>query len=842
MPGEIRSLNRVAPHLRVAGVILLLLALSAALLPSVWSDQPASADLRVPWWVLTALFAILHLDVLYVERGREASTLALTEIPLLLGLFFADAQSLLLASLLSGLLVFGVVRRQTPGRLLFNLALSVADVCVAWTVFTALHAGPVTETATAWLGSYAALFAAGVLDAVAVSLVLAAVAGQLAGSQLLRDVARELAPSALATTLGLISVYALTLTAAAALPLAALLVIVLLNQHAHGTLRQRHESLERLYRFSQVVSRADEGDEIVRSVLVQVKEMLHADSAALTLLSGRPAGGAARTVLTAEDRFEHRELEHLALPAWLLDRLAAEQQPVLLRDRSDDPRVQSFVESLGCTEALLTSLRNEAGLIGTLSVGDRIGHVRGFDDSDLPLLQTIANHASVALQSGRLTDQLRHEALHDALTGLPNRILLHRNISAAVERILSGTLSGCAVGVMDLDGFREINDALGHQRGDELLQEVAARLVGRAEGVCCCARLGGDEFAFLLTDAVEADEAATFARSLLQALEQPIDLHGLRVEVRASLGLAHAPEHAQDAISLLKRAELAMYDAKTSGAALRVFDSRLETLGPDRLGLAADLRQALSEGQLDIHVQPKAKLADGLVTGVEALVRWQHPTLGAVPPDQFVPVAERSGCIRPLTLMVLERSVEGCASWRRSGHDLGIAVNLSARSLADPELVDDVASALARHDLPAHCLTLEITEGSVMTDPAGAMELLRALRDTGVRLSVDDFGTGYSSLSYLKRLPVHEVKIDRSFVTHMVTDADDAMIVRSIIDLARNLGLDVVAEGVEDESAWQQLAQLGCTYAQGYHLGRPMPLSQFLPWLAARPGSAGPPR
>jgi diguanylate cyclase (GGDEF)-like protein len=828
-----RVVVRAGPHVRVAAVTLALLVLSALLLPRVWDNGPASMQLRLPWWLLAGLFVVFHLNVLSVERGREAQTLSLTEIPMLLGLFFADVRSLLLASLVSGVVGFGLVRRQAPERLLFNLALLAANVCVASAVFTALHSGPVTETATAWLGSYTALFASGLLDVVAVLGVLAAVAGRLDGRELLRELAREAAPSAMATSLGLVLVYALTLSAAAALPLAALLVIVLLNQRAHGTLRQRHLSLERLYRFSQVVSRADEGEAVVRTVLGQAEEMLSADSAALTLQSVTGTG-AVRYVLTADDRLERSELADLGLPSWLLDRLAAEPHPVLLRARHADPPVQAVLQSLGCSEALVAPLRSEAGVIGTLIVTDRVGHVRGFDASDLPMFETVANHASVALHRGRLTDQLRHEALHDSLTGLPNRILLHRDITTAVERVQRGELTGCAVGVMDLDGFKEINDALGHQRGDELLQQVATRLAQACPGACC-ARLGGDEFAFLLTGPAAEDGALSYTRALLRGLEQPIDLHGVRVEVRASLGLAHAPEHAQDAASLLKRAELAMYDAKSSGAGVRTFESRLDAPGPDRLELVAELRQALSQGELDVHVQPKADLATGRVVGVEALVRWQHHRLGFVPPDHFVPVAERSGLIRPLTLLVLDRSLQACASWRRSGHDIGVAVNLSVRSLAAPELVGDVATALERHGLPPQCLTLEITEGTVMTDPARAMELLHTLQGMGVRLSVDDFGTGYSSLSYLKRLPVHEVKIDRSFVTHMVSDVDDATIVRSIIDLARNLGLDVVAEGVEDEPSWQQLVQLGCTYAQGYHLGRPMPVAQFLPWLVARP-------
>ncbi len=282
---------------------------------------------------------------------------------------------------------------------------------------------------------------------------------------------------------------------------------------------------------------------------------------------------------------------------------------------------------------------------------------------------------------------------------------------------------------------------------------------------------------------------------------------------------------------LLKRADLAMYAAKGSSAGVRLYEPEMDISSPQRLALVGELRQAIELEQLEVHVQPKARLATGEVTSVEALVRWRHPVHGLVPPDEFVPVAERTGLIGPLTHLVLKTSLQACAQWRAAGRQVGVAVNLSARSLTDLDLVDDVASLLRRYAVPPELLTLEITESSVMTDPARTMGLLLRLHDMGVRLSVDDFGTGYSSLSYLKRLPVDEVKIDKSFVTHMVTDADDLTIVRSIIDLAGNLALEVVAEGVEDGPAWDRLRELGCAYAQGWHLGRPMPVADLLGWL-----------
>jgi EAL domain-containing protein (putative c-di-GMP-specific phosphodiesterase class I) len=281
-----------------------------------------------------------------------------------------------------------------------------------------------------------------------------------------------------------------------------------------------------------------------------------------------------------------------------------------------------------------------------------------------------------------------------------------------------------------------------------------------------------------------------------------------------------------------------MYDAKTSPRSLRLYEPELDSSNPRRLTLVSDLRAALHDGAIEVHVQPQARLSDGAVVGVEALVRWQHPQFGWVPPDEFIPIAERSGLIGPLTTRVLVAKLGACAQWRAAGHDLGVAVNLSARSLHDADLVDEVARLLRRHGVPADRLTLEVTEGSVMIDPTRAIALLHALRDLGIRLSVDDFGTGYSSMSYLSRLPVHEVKVDRSFVATLADGGDDVAIVRAIIDLGRNLGLDVVAEGVEDPAAWQLLKSMLCDLVQGWELARPMPTGELLPWLLARQNHA----
>src|SRR3954452_4022917 len=484
-------------------------------------------------------------------------------------------------------------------------------------------------------------------------------------------------------------------------------------------------------------------------------------------------------------------------------------------------------------------MRGSAGVLGALIVANRLGEVRSFDGEDVLLLETVANHASVALENGELIDKLRHDALHDALTGLPNRVQLQRRLTSALDDVRDGRLPNATVMILDLDGFKDVNDTLGHQRGDLLLVEAAARLQSAVGNTGTVARLGGDEFAILLPGLDGGSDAAVrVGGRILTALEQPVALEGIEVEVGGSLGIALAPAHASDAAALLKRADMAMYDAKATGRGIRLYEPDLDTNNPRRLTLVSELRAALQRNEIAVHVQPKALLSTGEVVGAEALVRWNHTELGVITPDEFIPIAERSGLIAPLTTYVLDCALAACAMWNAAGHRLGVAVNLSTRSLLDADLVDEVARALRRHRVPAEQLTLEITEGSVMSDPARAVALLQQLRDLGVKLSVDDFGTGYSSLSYLKRLPVDEVKIDRSFVTGLRDGGEDVAIVRSIVDLGRHLGLQVVAEGVEDQETWELLDTMGCDLIQGWHLAHAMPSSQLIPWLSSRSAAA----
>ncbi len=415
-----------------------------------------------------------------------------------------------------------------------------------------------------------------------------------------------------------------------------------------------------------------------------------------------------------------------------------------------------------------------------------------------------------------------HQALHDALTGLPNRDLFHDRIDQAIR---ASRRSGdtAVVMIMDLDHFKEINDTLGHHMGDLLLQEVARRLSATLRGADTVARLGGDEFGVLLPDVGKAGDAAVVAQQLLVELREPFMLEGMRLEIDASVGIALHPAHGDDVETLQQRADIAMYSAKQAGRGYAIFEPDLDRHSPRRLALAGGMRQAINEGQITLYYQPKADLRTGHIVGVEALARWNHPEFGIVGPSEFVPIAEQTGLITPLTSFVLDAALRQIRQWQDTGIELSIAVNLSARSFLDTHLAVEIPRLLNRWGVDASQLELEITESMLMTDPARAEATLDRLSQIGLTLSVDDFGTGYSSLANLKRLPVDVIKIDKSFVMEMAVDASDAAIVRSTIDLAHNLGLRVVAEGVESEDAWRHLEALGCDYAQGYYLSRPLP-------------------
>jgi len=426
-------------------------------------------------------------------------------------------------------------------------------------------------------------------------------------------------------------------------------------------------------------------------------------------------------------------------------------------------------------------------------------------------------------------ERLNLLATTDSLTGLTNRAVFHDRLVQAIAAANRDGERRIVVMLMDLNHFKEINDTLGHSAGDELLISVTRRLQPLLRNSDTLARLGGDEFGILLINVDSAyDTAAKIAKKIAESFIAPFKYGDNELYLGASIGIAIYPEHGEDVATLMSHADVAMYATKNKEPDFLIYHAELDPGTQQRLQLSGELRHALARNQLLLHYQPKIDLRSKSVMGAEALIRWSHPERGMIPPDHFIPMAERTGTIKPITDWVIETAVAQCASWRKAGHEWHIAVNISARALQASSLLDTISDALKRHDIPPHCLEIELTENTLMTDVSHISTLLERISHLGVSIAIDDFGTGYSSLAYLKKLPLNTLKIDKSFVLDMINDENDETIVRSTIDLAHNLGLGVVAEGIENGETLELLIRLGCDSAQGYHFSRPLPPEKFL--------------
>ena len=427
--------------------------------------------------------------------------------------------------------------------------------------------------------------------------------------------------------------------------------------------------------------------------------------------------------------------------------------------------------------------------------------------------------------------QALHDSLHDRLTGLPNRVLLADRVDRALRHQVRGPVGMLLI---DLDRFKEINDTLGHHYGDQLLVQVGPRIRAAVRDVDTVARLGGDEFAVLLPEVAGTDAAVTVAENIRAALHEHFVVENAVLDVEASIGVVLSGEHGADVTTLLQRADVAMYVAKKQGLGVFAYDAGADLHSPERLALLGDLRRALDRDELFLHFQPTVSLDTGEPVGAEALLRWAHPQRGLVMPDRFIPLAEHTGLIGPLTQLVLDLALGQVRRWLDDGLRIPVAVNLSARNLLDERLPDQVAALLERHGVGADLLELEVTESAITIDPERAVQLLTRLSRLGLRIAIDDFGAGYTSLAQLTSTPVSRLKVDRSFVMTMDTDPAKAMIVRSIVDLGHSLGLTTVAEGVESEAAAELLRGYGCDVAQGYHFCRPVAPEALLAWRSAR--------
>ena len=792
------------------GILTAVLALIALAAQPFWLIDlcPVTGTGLIRLVAIGLLFAAAEKFVVTFPVRRGSHTISLSEIPLVLGLVLLPAPLLVAVRVAGGFAGLAGFRRQRGGKLAFNTALYAVQATAANAVFHLVTGSADPLSPAGWIGAYASTFLTDVISIVLISAVIGLHDDGGEWRRLMSADIRglfQLPLVAVTTTLGLVSAIIVREQVRAAVLLAVLFFAVYRVFHRYAQQTQGHAQVEALYRFARTLSGSHDAGEVARVVLSQVRDLVRAGSAELVLVDGDDT---VSTRLTGEDELEIVAGPPPGHPWWA----AAGRGESVFRPADGPDRPFDGM-------AVPVALGDSAGV---LIVTGSLPEMVTFTPDHLRLMEALAAHAAVALTNVRLVERLLHLGLHDGLTGLPNRRKLLADL---------GTATGVAgVLLFDLDRFKEINDALGHAIGDQVLREIGRRLLDRFGDRATVARLGGDEFALVVPDAATRHEVLALAAELHRTVEEPIEVGDLALTTQASIGVCFFPEHGTDPDQLLQRADVAMYAAKQARSGVRVYRVQDDQNTPRRLALVAALRAAVDGGTIEVVYQPKVDPITRQVLGAEALSRWHHH--GAdVPPDEFIPLAEQAGLILTLTRHVLDTAAAACAGWRRAGHELSVAVNLSPQMITNPTLVADVRRTLARHGLPAAALTLEITETGVMEDPANSLRILAELRALGVRLSIDDFGTGHSSLGRLAEFPVHEMKIDKGIIQRLTTNRAGEALTHASLYLGQALGLHVVAEGVETEAEFEHLRRLGCDSVQGYYVSRPLPAGNFLPWL-----------
>ena len=603
---------------------------------------------------------------------------------------------------------------------------------------------------------------------------------------------------------------------------------------SRAELLAQNENLQLINRLSTRLHGSLSVEKIIDETLNTLLSLKHAPYVAIYLID---EDDDSRLRLIAGHGFDENVLKagQFIPIAGSLSGLALQQGHILVSENfSHDQRLDKNIK-----RALLAADINSGAVIPLIYQDKFLGSLnliykepRVFSRAEKDTLETIGKNMSLSLANAQHMIELEFLAHHDSLTGLCNRTLLHKEFE---ETLVNHDCDAAALLLIDLDRFKEINDTLGHHVGDQLLQKVGPRIneISQAQETLIC-RLGGDEFTVLIYDILDQDEIMRYAESILQNIRRPFTIDSMVLEVDASIGIALYPVHGKDSHDLLRSADVAMYAAKSRGGGVSLYDQAIDINTPQRLALTAELGSAVRDGQLLLHYQPKIDLGSDTVIGFEALVRWQHPKLGLLLPDLFIPLAEVSDVIHSLSETVLEMALAQQQQWQLAGHRFAVAVNLSVRNLVNDRYVNRLEALLRQYETEAGMLELEITETALMHDSERAVELLQKLSVLGVKLSIDDFGTGYSSLSYLRQLPIDALKIDRVFVKDMRQNEHDEIIVRSTIALAHNLYLKVIAEGVEDQATMQSLKAMDCDMVQGYFYSEAKDWSGIESWLLLR--------
>ena len=814
--------------------LLLGAGICASIGTAVWIPSVYSSDLLLIGPLLVIGFLLAEYLSITLDVKRVGWTISFSEIPLILGLLTAPFEVVLAANLLAGL--GAQVGRRAGSHVPYNTAVLCLEIAIPFSVSHGVS--QLTEqVAPHWFGPVVGTLTSSLLSCAFALGALHVLGGSMRVTAGLRLAVRTLAVGLLNTSVGLVSYQVASSTTWGWLLVFLVATAVLGLYRAYSGLLREQQDLEALSEVSLSVSRyarpqqnrpddsgglslaeweplAERIREQLNATRVVMRLRLGLSGEVSTLVAGKPMPEGARVAATSALRDDPL----LQLPGSHVRSFRMPEAP---------EEVRKALRQRGAYEALVVPLRGTTQLLGAVEVHDRVSRWRGFGRAEVRLLHTLANHLATAMDNRRLLARLRHDAYHDPLTGLLNRIGFR---DLAADELRNGHTA--VVLRIDLDVPSTVSEALGYTWADRMVVAAGQRL--REElGDVPVARLEANSFAVLLLDA-PAGQPHELAHRLRSVLSRPYPLNRIVVEATGVAGYASsAAPDADDVDKLLQHADVAVRAARNSEDKVRAYDPAMGQVFLRRFQLVTQFRQALESGQIQVAYQPKVSLPERQVIGAEALVRWVHPEYGRLSPDEFVPVVEATGLVDALTAFVLERALTKVRQWLDRGLRMSVAVNLSVRNLAD-EFPDRVRGALYRHKVPPELLTFELTESSVMEEPERALPVLRRLHAIGVVLAVDDFGTGYSSLAYLRQLPVDEVKIDKSFVLGMGTDLGDMAVVRSIVELGHNLHLVVVAEGVEDDAAREQLVELGCDVAQGYLISRPLSEERLEAWLQAR--------
>ena len=809
MSGEVQDPDVSSPARRVLALLLCAVVLCGGLvLTALAGARPDWPDAAHPA-ALVPLFALLyyagHRYSVDIELRKETHSLTLVQVPLALGVMFLAPWLHLVARLVPPV-VLGLRQRRAPLKALFNISSTTFEVGAAAYAVSWVEATPGPQL---WLALYAGLLLGDVVGALALSAVW-----WLLGMPVTRQsVGRALLVGApvtlLFTALSIVALSAVRADATMWVVLLALAGMLALAYRTHRRVVGQQQATQRLYDFVKDLGPLDLTSPAAPEVLERMRVLLHAQRLDLALLH---AGNWCHLV-AREDRAPQRVA---SLPSGASVPRAALRGPAL------------GSRSGGDEDTMMTPLLAGTELAGVLTATGRLGAARRFDMGDLRLLETVGAELATALDRGRLLTDLERSATTDALTDLPNLPETIRRLDELLEQHSRVVLA--AVTVLS---FKEVNDTLGRELGDGVLLEVARRL-RTAYPDAVVGRVGGARFAVALPAVDVGSDPEHFGLGLRSQVEGTAQLGAVGTHVRLSVGLASAPAHGTSGGTLLRRAETAMHSARDVGGGPVLWAPAYEVLGSRRLAVVLALREALTGGAIAVVYQPKVGARDGRVTGVEALARWTHPALGIVGPAEFVPLAETSGLMGPLTATVLRQSLTACREWQDRAPGVGVSVNVSADTVLDASFVTEVARVLAATGVPSRLLTLELTESVLLQDPMLAAERMAELRALGLELAVDDFGTGYSSLTYLRGLPVDEVKIDKGFVDGLATDRADRAVVKAVVEIAHTLGLRVVAEGTEHEEQLDVLRTLGVDEVQGFLHARPMPAAEVSAWLRER--------